>query len=175
MNETVKTHPPVETERKYLIAYPDTAMLRSLPDVQVWNIVQIYLCASSGVTARIRMVEENGALRYIYTEKRRISALSSYESEREVDEAEYVRLSRMADDRLQPVKKTRYRFSFRGFCMEVDVYPFWQDRAILEIELPSETVQPPIPEYLHVLSDVTGEKRYSNRSLAESVPFDKVF
>ena len=37
-----------------------------------------------GVTARVRRAEENGGVRWIYTEKRRLSAMSAYEDEREL-------------------------------------------------------------------------------------------
>ena len=58
--------------------------------------------------------------------------------------------------------------------LEFDIYPFWQDRAILEIELTCEDEVPDIPEYVSIIRDVTGEKAYKNRQLARHVPMEKI-
>lgn len=174
MKETNRKNVPVETERRYLIAYPRVETLLSMPGVQIWHIVQTYLCAEKEVTARVRRVEENGCVRYIHTEKRRISSISSYETERELNEKEYEQLLKTADRRLRPVQKTRYRIPYGELFWEIDVYPFWHDRAILEIELPTEDIQPPLPAWITVLREISGEKKYANRALAETVPTEKI-
>ena len=54
--------------------------------------------------------------------------------------------------------------------MEIDVYPFWTKQAILEIEISKENEHVDIPPYLIIMRDVTGDKRYKNYSLAQSIP-----
>ena len=58
--------------------------------------------------------------------------------------------------------------------MELDVYPFWQDRAVLEIEVESETEAVTLPPCLTVIAEVTADKRYKNVNLAKSVPNDDI-
>ena len=71
-----------------------------------------------------------------------------------------------ADPAKRPIRKTRYCLSSGNQYFEIDIYPFWQDKAILEIELSSEQMSVKIPEFLQVLREVTGEKAYQNAALA---------
>ena len=51
----------------------------------------------------------------------------------------------------------------------MDVYPFWSDRAVLEVELESEDEAFDIPPFISVIKEVTGDKRYSNKALAKEI------
>ena len=70
------------------------------------------------------------------------------------------------------VKKTRYLVPFEGHTLEIDVFPFWHDRAFCECELQSEDEPLPLPDWLHVYREVTADPRYTNRALARAVPDD---
>ena len=161
----------IETERKYLIRYPDTDALARTDGVQIWQITQTYLRAAG---ARVRRIDSEGVLRYIYTEKRRLSDLSAYESEREITEDEYRRLLADADPERHSIEKTRYRIPWADYLCEIDVYSFWRDRATLEIELPAEETEPPIPPFVTLIREVSGDRRYTNRAMAKSVPMDDI-
>ena len=164
-----KTATPIEIEHKYLIARPDPAVLTAQPGARVLEIEQIYLRSAPGVTRRVRRICENGEVHYYRTEKRRISALSAYEDEREITREEYSASVREADPHRRMIRKTRYKIPYCGFVCEIDVYPFWRDRAILEIEVPDEHVLPPLPAFVTVMKDVTADRRYKNASLAKGV------
>ena len=58
--------------------------------------------------------------------------------------------------------------------MEIDIYSFWDDRATLEIELEREDQAPKLPEWLEIVRELTGERDYKNRYLAESVPMEDI-
>ena len=75
MNE--KEQIPLEIERKYLIRMPDLATLTAYVGVKIKKIKQTYLESEAGVTARVREVETDGKITYIYTEKRRRTALTT--------------------------------------------------------------------------------------------------
>ena len=162
--------PSIETERKFLIQYPNTESLSREPGVRTLQIRQTYLRAAEGVTARVRRIEEEGNIFFVKTEKRRINAFSAYENEWEIEESEYEAELENAVSDSRTIEKTRYKIPFGGFICEVDIYPFWRDRAILEIELPDQGAEAPIPPYLTVIRDVTEDVRYKNSSLAKRIP-----
>ena len=162
-----------EIERKYLIAYPDVSQLARQPGCEVWEITQIYLTDDeAGRTRRIRRVLTQGRELYFRTFKRRLSDLAAEEEESEITADEYARYARERDESRRPICKTRYRVPFAGHVLEFDVYPFWEDRAILEIELSREDEAAEIPDYVRILRDVTGERAYKNKQLAKCVPME---
>ena len=164
-----------EIERKYLIRYPDIEMLKAQRGVEQWEIVQIYLTVTApGETRRIRQVVCNGEIRYYKTFKRRLSDVSCEEDEGEIDQLEYIRLSREGQPGCKPLGKTRYRIPYQGHVLEFDVYPFWTDRAIMEIELEREDEGVAIPDYVHIIRDVSADPAYKNRQLAENVVYEHI-
>ena len=164
-----------EIERKYLIRYPDVALLQAQPGCRKWEIVQIYLAETEpGLTRRIRQVTEDGEVKYFKTFKRRLSDLSCQEDEGKISQFDYIRLVREGDAGRRPIVKNRYRIPYGERVLEVDVYPFWDDRAILEIEMEDESETPEIPGYIEVIRDVSGEAAYKNCQLAASIPHESI-
>lgn len=160
----------LEIEYKYLIRYPDIAVLESQPRSKKAEIVQNYLLSENGVTARVRSWTENGTTRFFKTEKKWISRMTAEEKETQISEEEYLVLLDKADPIRKPIAKTRYRIPFASHLLEIDIYPFWKKQAVLEVEISQEDEAVDIPSYLSVLRDVTGEREYKNHSLALSVP-----
>lgn len=167
-----ETSLPLEIERKYLIARPDTALLAE-KSVKRLDIEQVYLRAgASGAGRRIRRTRSGAEERFFYTEKTRVTAVTRIEREREISAAEYEALLSERDGALRTIEKTRYLVPFEGHTLEIDVFPFWDDRAFCECELQSEDEPIPLPDWLHVYREVTDDPRYTNRALARSVPDD---
>lgn len=165
----------LEIERKYLIRMPDAARLAAMPGAEVWDIVQTYLTdGADGDTRRVRSVRCGGETRYFYTVKRRVSAMSSREAERELSREDYDLLLDAADPALRAICKRRFRIPFAGALLEIDLYSFWSDRATLEIELDSEAQAVRIPDWLTVVRELTGERAYKNRFLAEHIPMEEL-
>ncbi len=163
---------PIEIEHKFLIARPDESVLAAQPDVRILQIEQIYLPSEPGETNRVRRTSEAGEVHYYHTKKRRINAMSAYEEEREIPLEEYSAFVRGANPHRRIIRKTRYKFPHAGFICEIDVYPFWKDRAILEIEVTDERIVPPLPDFVRILKDVTKDRRYKNARLAKEIPAD---
>lgn len=166
--------PHLEIERKYLIAYPDTAALAAIEGCREQRIEQIYLYAPEGETRRVRCIEEQGSVRYIETVKRRVNATTAEESERVLSRDEYSEALKSTNHVYDAIRKTRYAFPHAGHTVEVDVYPFWQDRAIAEVELSDEREEAPLPPFLRVIREVTDDLRYKNVRLAREIPFDEI-
>ena len=164
-----------EIERKYLIRYPDIKTLQAQKGVEQWEIVQIYLTVSGpGETRRIRQVVSGGEIKYYKTFKKHLTDLTNEEDEGEIDQLEYIHLCQEQQPGCKPVGKTRYRIPYEGHILEFDIYPFWNDRAILEIELEREDEGAALPEYVRVIRDVSDDVAYKNRQLAENVIYEKI-
>lgn len=166
---------PTEIERKYLIRMPDTAALARMPDCRILSMEQTYLTAEQGETHRVRTVREGERMAYIETVKARVNALTAVEREGEISAERYAALLTLADPARHPIIKTRYCVPVGARVAEIDVYPFWQDRAILEIELADERETVLLPPFLQVIREVTADFRYKNVNLAKSVPNDEIF
>lgn len=157
---------PYEIERKFLIEYPDIKWLESIPNCRRVEIIQTYLNAPKGDEIRVRQRGENGSYIYFQTIKRKISDLKRVEIERRLSENEYLRLLMDADTTKRQIRKTRYCLTYENQYFEIDVYPFWQDKAIAEIELSDENAKIVFPWQIKVIKEVTEDENYKNAALA---------
>ena len=157
---------PYEIERKFLIEYPDIAELEKLPNCQRVEIIQTYLTAPEGEESRVRQRGIDGNYIYFQTTKKKVTDLKRVEVERRLSQEEYLRLLMEADPACRPIRKTRYCLTYDNQYFEIDVYPFWKDKAILEIELATETTQVRFPKKIRVIREVTEDDAYKNASLA---------
>ena len=160
----------VEIERKYIIEKPNTDELLKYPDYSCTEIMQIYLSGNAGETRRIRKRSYPDRTEYTETVKVRIDKMSADEREREITEAEYLRLSKDIKPDTRPIKKCRHSFSYGEITVEIDVYPEWERSCIMETELTSRDERPPLPPFIKILREVTGERGYSNADMAASFP-----
>ncbi len=157
---------PLEIERKYLIEYPDLQWLESNPTCQRIEIIQTYLNSPAGEEIRVRQRGVDGHYVYFQTIKRKVSDGKRVEIERRLSQAEYRKLLMDADTGKRPIRKTRYCLIYGNRYFEIDVYPFWQDKAIVEIELSDENETVVFPEQIKVIKEVTDDDSYKNASLA---------
>ena len=159
---------PLEIERKYLIAYPDLEMLRPRCSA-VYEMEQIYLKARPGVTARVRRrVGEREE--FFHTEKERLTDRTHVEREHIISREEYETLLLQRDEAAMTIRKMRYCLPCEAFLFEIDIYPFWQKVAIMEVELEREDQLFPMPEGITVIREVTHEKFMKNAALARHIP-----
>ena len=157
---------PYEIERKYLIEYPDIAWLESYPTCRRVEIIQTYLNSGENEEVRVRQRGADGNYVYFQTVKRKVSAVKRVEIERRLSQEEYLRLLMDADTTKRQIRKTRYCLTYENQYFEIDVYPFWDDKAIVEIELRDEDVPIVFPKELRVIREVTDDAAYKNSSLA---------
>ena len=158
---------PFEIERKFLIEYPDTDILNSLPNCEKVEIIQTYLNSKEGEETRIRQRGSNGNYVYFKTTKRTVTGLKRIEVESRLTKDEYLENLMDADTSKRPIRKDRYCLSEGNRYFEIDVYPFWQDKAIMEIELSKPDDEIIFPDYINVIKEVTDDISYKNASLAE--------
>lgn len=157
---------PFEIERKFLIEYPDINWLESIDNCKRIEIIQTYLMSQDGDEIRVRQRGIDGSYIYFQTTKRKVSGVKRVEIERRLSKDEYLKLLMDADTNKRQIRKNRYCLTYENQYFEIDVYPFWSDKAIVEIELNDEDEEIIFPEQIKVIREVTDDEAYKNASLA---------
>lgn len=157
---------PYEIERKYLIKYPDIKWLEANPSCRLIEIIQTYLNCDDGEEVRVRQRGCNGNYIYYQTIKRKVSDIKRVEIERRLSQSEYLELLMEADTTRTQIRKTRYCLTYENQYFEIDVYPFWHDQAIAEIELSDESAVIRFPKQIEVIREVTNDDSYKNAALS---------
>lgn len=148
----------LEIERRWLVKIPD-----NIGEFPFHVIEQAYLAPENGFQGRIRRLDD----RFIYTEKARTgSAASRIENERDITAEEYERLKERTI--LNTVKKKRYLIPFGGLKFELDVFENTVETgfAIMEAELPEESAEVRLPDFVEIVREVTEDEYYTNRNFA---------
>jgi CYTH domain-containing protein len=156
-----------EIERKFLIAMPDEAFLKTC---SASAITQTYLVCDGNTTERVRERAYPDHCEYTHTIKYKLNNMRRIEDERQIDEDTYTALLERADPARRPIRKVRYCFEYEGRLWELDVFPFWKNSAYLEIELTGEKEAFALPPGLRLLREVTDDPRYTNAALSLHIP-----
>lgn len=159
---------PVEIERKFLIEYPDIDMLINNPHCKKVEISQTYLKYAGQDKLRVRKRVTDGQCIYIKTIKKKISDIKRTEIEELITADEYDRLINDSMAKKCSISKDRYCLMYKNQYFELDVFPFWNDKAILEIELKDEDDKIELPQFVNVIREVTEDANYTNFALAKS-------
>lgn len=157
---------PYEIERKFLITYPNVSLLESDPLCRKVEIEQVYLISDPGEEIRIRKRGENGHFIYYETHKKMLDGMKRMSTERRLSQSKYRHLLKRADPDRRMIRKTRYCLTYEHQYFEIDLYPFWDSQAILEIELMDETEDVVFPPQIKIIKEVTDDLSYKNASLA---------
>ena len=157
---------PEPGKKKYLVAMPDCDELARKYAAVPKEMMQTYLAASRPDTERRIRQQRNGSdYLYFYTEKCVTGDGTRWVTEKPISEKEYISYLMEADISLHSVHNLKYSFNYEGRRMELDVYPFCQDRAIL-FAYGADTQK--LPPDIKVIRDVTGSAEYKNRMLAKT-------
>ena len=148
----------LEIERRWLVKIPDC-----IKEYPYHIIEQAYLAPENGFQGRIRRLDD----RFIYTEKARTgSAASRIENERDITADEYEQLKKRTI--LNTVKKKRYLIPHGGLKFELDVFENTVETGydIMEAELPEESAEVGLPDFVEIIREVTEDEYYTNRNFA---------
>lgn len=158
---------PALAKRKFLIHMPDCEKLQGRYSAAAVEMMQTYLNSTSPrIERRIRQQKNGGGYLYFYTEKRIAEDGTRWVTEKPISEKEYVAYLMESDLSLHAVRKVKYRFNYKDSRLEIDVYPFSRDRAVLFVYCGGET--PELPEEIRLIKEVTEQAEYKNRQLAAS-------
>ena len=75
-----------------------------------------------------------------------------------------------ADNSLHAIHKTRYCLVDNNQYFEIDIYPEWDNQAIMEIELSKEEQEIQIPKFIKIIKEVTDDESYKNYKMAKEMP-----
>lgn len=160
---------PYEEERKFLIEYPCIEELEKRPDCQKMEIIQTYYNNKKGDEIRVRQYNENGSNTFYKMVKKGVSPTTRVTTEKRLTPREYAELLEEVNSSIHQVYKTRYCLTYDNQYFEIDIYPFWTDKAIVEIELLKKDEEVRMPEFLKVIKEVTGDLDYKNFTLAKNL------
>jgi len=155
----------LEIERKYLIKYPNIALLQSDLFCNKVEISQSYLIIN-GENIRVRKRGINSNYVFIKTIKKSITAVKRIEVEERITEEEYNDLIKQSTS-LSTINKDRYCLLYKNQYFEIDVYPFWNEYGLMEIELNEENQEIEFPDFIEIIKEVTEDKYYSNHNLSK--------
>jgi CHAD domain-containing protein/CYTH domain-containing protein len=149
----------VEIERKYLLS----GLPPALSERPFREIEQGYI-RGERLQERVRRVRKDGSEWYVRTVKVG-QGIRRIELQDDTDRETFEVLWPLTDGRR--VLKRRYRVQQDGLTWEVDEFTD-RDLVLAEVELPSEDVNPKLPDWLapYVVREVTGESEYVNANLA---------
>lgn len=157
---------PYEIRRRFLIDRPDISMLEKMPGCHRVEIEQVYLRSNPDEEIRLRRRRSESGEVYYLTRTRVSGGRRRLEAEGRLSEREYQQFLANADPDRNPIRKVRYCLTWEKQYYEIDLYPFWADRALLEVSLRYEKENVKIPEILRVQREVTGDADYEISSLA---------
>ena len=136
--------------------------------------MQIYLKAGEMSSRRLRRSRtDGGEIRY-YTEKLHLTDRTRVEREREITAREWDELYSERDPDRRVIEKTRWCVPSGAHTLEIDIFPFWTDRAFCEVELSAEDEGFLLPDWLEVVREVTDDRRYTNAALALEIPDESI-
>jgi CYTH domain-containing protein len=133
-----------------------------MPNCQRVEIIQTYLISQEGEENRVRQRGVDGNYIYFQTRKRKGVRL-----ERRLSKDAYIRLLMEADPTCRPIRKTRYCLTYKNQYFEIDVYPFWNDKAIIEIEQGEGDGFIVFPDFVKNIREITEDENYKNITLAK--------
>ena len=164
---------PTEIERKFLIKMPTAEQIEALGCISKANIIQTYLKKGDNVAERrIRQRgDKKNGFTFYYTEKTDISAGVRIEDERKITPEEYLLLLTEADTSLHQISKVRRCFVYDKKYFEMDIYPFNDEYAIVEIELNNIDEDFKLPP-LDFVKEVTDDANFKNFALAKTLSFN---
>lgn len=156
----------LEIERKYLIKYPNINFLENYQFCNKVDISQYYLTLPNNEMIRVRKRGINNNYIYIKTVKKNINNIKRIETETIITKDQYEYLIKTAREKTF-IDKSRYCLLYKNQYFEIDVFPFWDDKAFMEIELSDENQEIEFPEFIDIIEEVTYDKEYTNHSLSK--------
>lgn len=159
---------PHDIKKKLLIHYPDETLLEKMPGCRREEILQTYLVGNENKEVRVRQSRRESGAVYYKTARYTLPGMQPILIQETLSKEQYRRQLLDAEPNCRPLQKIRYSFDWDNQFVKVDLYSFWKDRAIAEVEMNSGDEKPRLPEFLTVIREVTDEPEYKVHALAKA-------
>lgn len=161
---------PTQHQEKIIVKKPDINYLMT-KKAQKRSIIQIYLKSNGKEERRIRMMGDGNNFVYYLTRKG-IGNYNDYQ-EKSISKDVYDALMLEMDTERKPIIKERWYFSEGDTYYNLDVYPSWENYAVVEIRGSKENVDVSLPIGIEEVRNVTGNIRFSNYAFSKYFPTEE--
>lgn len=160
-------------QRKLLVEMPDIKALKAIPGCTKVETLQTYLKSPDARTIRLRQRGLNGDYMYTKTvqETERQRGMGKLGRgilyEEPLTEAQYLAELMNADLDLAPIRCDRYYFIHDDEYIQVDIYPFMKNHALLAYPFTNKDDKLKVPDMFTVVREVTEDPAYLNINMAK--------
>ena len=164
----------VKRQEKYSVDLNNTNLEYVLNNSKCSCIEQVYLESDKDIEKRLRKIEFNDSISYIFSVFKIVDGKKIIIEERVIDKNIYNSLLDFKDKKCDIIRKKRYYFTYDGEYFYLDIFNDNKDVGILEINvLENEKVR--VPDFVCVLENVTNNESYYNKMIAsrEGIVLDK--
>ena len=157
----------VKRQVKYVVDLHKTDVDKIVNMANKMHIKQTYLESDENVEKRVREVEFNNCLSYIFSVYKTDSkGRKVLISERQIDKKTYDAIIEFKDERYEVIEKNRYYFTYEGEYFYLDVNEGEKEIGILEKNIyESENVV--VPSFISVISEVSQDINWSSKRMAQ--------
>ncbi|MBO7697478.1 MAG: hypothetical protein J6S38_00425, partial [Erysipelotrichaceae bacterium] len=127
-----------------------------------------YLRPENGHERRIRMRKTGDVVMYSYSDAKYLSTNERIKTDSVLTERQYNEYFMQVDKNLNVLDKMRYSFIDDDSFYKVEVFDFDKTKGILAVDVPLDGSEIKIPDYIHVIRDVTDDVNFKNYYLASS-------
>ena len=165
INELLKKE-QVKRQVKYVVDLNKTDLKRIKSISKSMHIRQVYLISSSDVEKRVREIEFNNCISYVFSVyKTNKDGKKVLVSECQIDKKTYDALMEFKDEKCNVIEKTRYYFAYEGEYFYIDINDGEKDIGILEKNI-YEKESVVLPDFVTVIEEVSQDINWSSKRLA---------
>ncbi len=158
---------PLRSQHKFLIKKPSLEDLSQHTSYSVTHVMRTYLNQiEPGIQRRILQVGQDGDFVYYYAERRPLPNAEIAEQEEHIDEKKYLSLLMDADTRFHQLSCKQLSFIYDNQNYRIDLYPFSEDRAIMQVAHTKNPQDLKLPKFLSVIRDVTNDPAYRSHVIS---------
>lgn len=159
LHEENKTY----VEKKYLIKMPDINQLIKNKQCRKVHVKQHYIIdETKQEKEKIVLRRENNKNFYYKVNKK-----DNVKYSKSINADQYINKLEDENNKFYHIYKDRYYYIYDSRCIKIDVFPFWKDKAILEVDILNDRENIKFPKFIEVIEEVTDNEKYKNYYLAE--------
>ena len=150
-------------EKKYLISMPDIEQLIKNKHCRKVHVKQHYLIDETNKEKEKIVLRRENKRNFYY----KVNKKNNVKYSHSITADEYINKLEDENKKYYNIYKDRYYYIFDSRCIKIDIFPFWKDKAILEVDILNNRENIKLPKFINVIEEVTDNEKYKNYYLAE--------